>query len=66
MNKVEIPRIFVMKTMPVSDLKFIDIIASPDLCDLCVIPHIRFLESKHPLRFSVNGNKIIQSISKTL
>jgi hypothetical protein len=66
MNKTQIPKIFVMKTMPVSDLKFIDMIASPDFCDLCILPIIRFLEKKHPLRYSVNGNRIIQSISKNL
>ena len=66
MNSRDIPRIYVSKKIDLSDIESKEYIASPDLCEVCVIPVIRMLERRNKLRFSVNGNRIIQSISRTL
>ena len=66
MNSRDIPRIYVSKKIDLSDIESKEYIASPDLCEVCVIPVIRMLERRNKLRFSVNGNRIIQSVSKMI
>lgn len=66
MNAREISRIYVSKKVDLSDLESKDFIASPDFCELCITQIIRFIERKNKLTFSVNGNRIIQSIVKVM
>jgi len=66
MNNKLIPRILVTKRIDIDDLTSKDFIASPDYCDLCITQIIRFLERKSKLSFSVNGNRIIQSITQVV
>lgn len=64
MNNKLIPRVLITKRINLDDLTSKDFIASPDYCDLCITQIIRFLERKGKLFFSVNGNRIIQSITQ--
>lgn len=64
MNSRTIPRIYISKKIDLDDLTSKDFIASPDFCDLCITQIIRFIERRNKLKYSVNGNRVIQSIVK--
>lgn len=55
MNNRDIPRIYLMKRIDISDIESKDLVASPDFCDICVMYIERTLERKRKLLYRVNS-----------